>query len=770
MNTRNGTLSPVSTGSNDWSPITRYQNIAGENPYSPTFPPAPGSRGITPPTSLHSSANTTDGGMSNGMRNGNPSPPSSVGRSSDGTGLYAQNMSDAGMGPRKMVVLEETLGEHYRVLKAYLGPYLRDEKGNPRPSRAKDKLTRLSAVQFQELSTDVYDESIRREQDRKRGGPGAPGNETPKFLLPKNNFHPKRNQARQKLSTLPLERFRQLATDVYYELERRFPRFTGGDVLRPASPAGSVASRASTNRGPPSRMGTPNSMNGSMMNGGMGRGRPPPGGYRPGPPPNGPPMPPGLRPGEPNELGRPLPKTFQSNTIVPNKGTMVEDDDSGPDDEDAFNLEGAAARRQTDKSGRSMGEAQGKIISDLESKVSELQSKVGSLEETLQQKEGQIQKFQDSDRTRDSTTASERAEWDELRYSLEEKVGQAEDLNASLRSEIDRLRTENADVERSLRAQIADLESKPPQEAYDGGDGQWRQRCEELEAELNEQQQITEEVRKDAQTFLQEMRELSLRSDAGLEKEERLATQVATLDAELKDWKSRYARAKTQLRTLKASSVGLQGLASPDISNYTRDSSFSTPDGAVKDMHVTNFQLSIDELLQVARRSDPEQVLESMRHVVKCVRAITGDIDSTPLSQLQSPTSSVSGDVAARLPTTSSLQARTMPRLLASRPSASWMQLPVTCPPPSSNLSSRSKCDPRLRMSLRTRKTKTGRCLSSRTSTLLTVLMEPMAATEMLLETASDTNVIAVKAAAAALLATVPTALPTAAMTVKASV
>jgi hypothetical protein len=36
-----------------------------------------------------------------------------------------------------------------------------------------------------------------------------------------------------------------------------------------------------------------------------------------------------------------------------------------------------------------------------------------------------------------------------------------------------------------------------------------------------------------------------------------------------------------------------------------------------------------------------------MRHVVKCVRAITGDIDSTSLSQIQSPTSSVSGDIFA---------------------------------------------------------------------------------------------------------------------------
>lgn len=640
MNTRNGTLSPVSTDStSEWSPITRYQNL--DNPYSPSLPPS--RNGVTPPASIHSNA---DGAMAGPMaRNGNPSPPSSVGRSSDGTGLYAQSMSDQAMSSRKMMALEETLAEHYRVLKAYLGPYLNDEKGNPRPSRAKDKLTRLSSVQFQELSTDVYDESIRREQDRKRGGPGAPGNETPKFLLPKNNFHPKRNQARQKLSTLPLERFRQLATDVFYELERRSPRFGGGDIPRAGSPSGSMASR--TSRGPPSRVGTPNSMNG----GGRG-GRPPPGAYRNGPPPPGMmPGPPGaLRPGSgPNELGRPLPKTFQSNTIVPNKGTMVEDDDDSgaDDDDDAFNLEGAAARRQTNKSAKSMSEAQEKMISDLENQVSELQGKVGSLEGSLRDKDAELAKAKEADTMRDSNTASERAEWDDLRYSLEEKVEKAENLNTSLRSEIDRLRIENADMERNLRAEIADLQANPPQKAYDSNNDEWRQRCEELERELSEQQQTSEEVRRDAQMFLQEMRELSARSDAAVEKEERLTKQVSSLEADVKEWKSRYARAKTQLRSLKASSIGLASLASPDISNYTRDATFSTPDGAVKDVHVTNFQLSIDELLQVARRSDSDQVLETMRHVVKCVRAITGDIDHTPLSQLQSPTSSVNGDMSS---------------------------------------------------------------------------------------------------------------------------
>ncbi|KAF2186643.1 cell polarity protein-like protein [Zopfia rhizophila CBS 207.26] len=653
MNGRNGTLSPVSTDSNDWSPITRYQNIGGsDNPYSPTLPS--NNRGITPPASVHTSTSTSDGGMPNGMgrsgaSNGNPSPPSSVGRSSDGTGLYASSMTDASISSRKMLILEETLAEHYRVLKGYLAPYLRDEKGNPRPSRAKDKLTRLSAVQFQELSTDVYDESLRREADRKRGGPNAPGNDTPKFLLPKNNFHPKRNQARQKLSTLPLERFRQLATDVFYELERRFPRFTGPDIERMGSPAGSIASR--TSRGPPSRVGTPNSMNGGM------RGRPAPGapGFRNGPP--GPPGPggPGFRPGsQSNEFGRPLPKTFQQNTIVPNKGTMVEDDDDDSgvndddDDGDAFDLEGAAprqSRRQTNKSLKSMSVAQDKTVSDLQSQVSQLQDKVDSLEGTLQSKNGEIQRLQDADRNKDTTAASERAEWDDLRYSLERKVEEAQNLNSSLRSEIEKIRTENSDNERDLRAQISDLEMNArQQQSYNNGGGQWRQRCEELERELSEQQQIAEEVRQDASQFLQEMRQLSSRSDAALEKEEQLSNQVSSLEVELKEWKSRYARAKTQLRNLKASSIGLASLASPAITNYARDATFTTPDGLVKDVHVTKFQLSIDELLQVARRQDQEQVLESMKHVVKCVRAITGDIDSVPLSQVQSPSSSVNGD------------------------------------------------------------------------------------------------------------------------------
>ena len=45
------------------------------------------------------------------------------------------------------------------------------------------------------------------------------------YLPVKQEFHPKRNAARQKLSSLTKNRFKDLASDVYYELLRRNPSF-----------------------------------------------------------------------------------------------------------------------------------------------------------------------------------------------------------------------------------------------------------------------------------------------------------------------------------------------------------------------------------------------------------------------------------------------------------------------------------------------------------------------------------------------------------------
>ena len=337
-------LSPVSVAGSDWSGIKNYNSP--ENDLMFGGPP---------------------GGANQMNGRHNVSPPASVARSSDGTGLYA---SSEGSATLRNIALEEQVALHHTALAKWLRDFLRT-KGNIRPNRARDKLLRLSAIQFQELSTDVYDELQRRE-------PGATDDETPEdeappFLPPKQNFHEKRNQARQKLSTLPADRFRDLATDVFYELERRFPRFSSGLIPPITSPTNSMDGRGmppmggrGSNPGMPPRMASP----GPMRAGSPGPGMMRPGGpYRPGPggppgtaagangyrgPPRGPP-PHGAPPGPPrgpvgpdgqNSFGRPLPKTFQNSTIIPNKGTMIEDDDGDDDDDmDAFGLEDNGQRR-----------------------------------------------------------------------------------------------------------------------------------------------------------------------------------------------------------------------------------------------------------------------------------------------------------------------------------------------------------------------------------------------------------------------------------------
>jgi hypothetical protein len=175
-------------------------------------------------------------------------------------------------------------------------------------------------------------------------------------------------------------------------------------------------------------------------------------------------------------------------------------------------------------------------------------------------------------------------------------------------------------------------------QAPKGEDDEWRHRYEDLERELTDQQHVTEEVRQQASAFLQEMKELSVRSDQALHKEERLQSQVSTLEDEVREWKSRYAVTKTKLRTIRASSVGLgMAMHSPDMANVAKDRNFGSPDGLVKDIHVTKFQLSIDEYLQVARREEPQALLESMKNVFVCVKNITSDISAN--SNVSSPQS-----------------------------------------------------------------------------------------------------------------------------------
>lgn len=257
----------------------------------------------------------------------------------------------------------------------------------------------------------------------------------------------------------------------------------------------------------------------------------------------------------------------------------------------------------------------------------DLQSKLDGLEDQLKRKDDELNRLLDEERSKSSTEDVERREWEEARSNMEKRINEAQAMNDDLRGEIDRLREmQDAEVNK-LRADLDDALQQQSRGtgAQDGaGDAELQRENQELRAALQEQEHVTEDVRREAQQFLQEMKILSEQHNPAWEKQAELEKRVETLESEVREWRNRYARTKTQLRSLRASSMGL---TIEDASKYMQEKGFTHEKGMIKDVHVTRFQISIDELLMKARTEEPEKAMESMKAVVVSVRRITRDMD-----------------------------------------------------------------------------------------------------------------------------------------------
>ena len=179
----------------------------------------------------------------------------------------------------------------------------------------------------------------------------------------------------------------------------------------------------------------------------------------------------------------------------------------------------------------------------------------------------------------------------------------------------------------------SDLEAKLAQ-ARDLNENKAHQ---DLRTQLLRQEKVTTEVRQEATGFLNQMKVLSERSGQSLEREEKLVHQVHQLEKELQQWKNRYARSKTQLGNLRSSSIE-STLSQPSAA---RDAAFTSQEGLVKDIHITKFQMAIDELLQSARGSEPNAVLAQVKSVVVAVRNITLDMGDTQRESLRMTTNTL---------------------------------------------------------------------------------------------------------------------------------
>lgn len=128
--------------------------------------------------------------------------------------------------------------------------------------------------------------------------------------------------------------------------------------------------------------------------------------------------------------------------------------------------------------------------------------------------------------------------------------------------------------------------------------------------------------------FLNQMKSISERADYSYEREEKMGGEISKLQDEVKEWKTRYARTKAALRSLRTTSMGLVMPSSTTL--VAKEGGLSDPNGLVKDVHITKFQISIDELLRTARGINCAQTLDYVKGVVIATRAITENIDDSP--------------------------------------------------------------------------------------------------------------------------------------------
>ncbi|KAG8752017.1 component of the polarisome, partial [Ceratobasidium sp. 423] len=526
----------------------------------------------------------------------------------------------------------------------------------PQNSRAnaREKLTRLTRQQFQELSTDVYDELMRRNENEKGGA------ETP-FLPVRDDFHPKRNQARQKLATLPAIRFKDLSSDVFYELGRRYPEFKEPETLPdvPDTPASEydaptpelVGGRA------PNRQSSRDQGFSTGAGSGSDRRRPSQDDYsvrrrpsedetrrRPSTD-----QVPYRRPSQDSQIGRrpsqDKPSGMASSSFVtPNKSTIAEEDiqvpygrDEGTEDED-YDDDDSKRPLSGDRNGHTKKPSQGglnalgfNLLSAPMSPTSDDGTPINGLNGRTNSDYYEKMSF-----GRASVTSSQggggggekRGEVEEIRRDYEFKIATMQSKMASYdeksRGDAERIRTlegELRDVRRSLSERDAETRKL-------------RERCDQLEEDLQDAQDgqgnggsggVTDQLRREMQTLLDDLREMAAnRDDLAAERDADSQT-IRELSSQVQEYKRKYEAAKTELRGLKATS---QLYVQQPVSVTKQDQLPISERGGIVDVHITEFQSAIDTMLMAGRSNAPSTALTAMKAIVTSVSAIADDVES----------------------------------------------------------------------------------------------------------------------------------------------
>jgi hypothetical protein len=143
-----------------------------------------------------------------------------------------------------------------------------------------------------------------------------------------------------------------------------------------------------------------------------------------------------------------------------------------------------------------------------------------------------------------------------------------------------------------------------------------------LQKELERQQRITDQVREEASAFLVEMRTIAESQKTN----ESLVMEVQTLKMEVQEWKSRYSKAKSEVRNLKAASTyGTVGTLQPNFGSFGEASPYFSPYGRVRSSNVAKFQVAMDEFVSKSRQHNVD-LLQYLHNVIVATRMINQEI------------------------------------------------------------------------------------------------------------------------------------------------
>ncbi|KAI8338919.1 hypothetical protein BC941DRAFT_512161 [Chlamydoabsidia padenii] len=512
------------------------------------------------------------------------------------------SMASSSSRPYNNVNYESSARTYYVELRKYLKGFLAKEAAegvHPQRASARQKLSRLSNLQFHELAMDVYDELMRRNLNDKF----VP------FLAVREEFHPKRNQARQKLATLPDPRFMDLASDVYYELTRRYPHIMdANDTNRPPMPPIPATSTSSS------------------------------------------------LPRHPMANGQQKPPASQSTTIVPMKGTINVEPVSSKDSSDEEDEDGHTQYSENSPVGKYTPSTHQQpyqrdrhtdnattITSTNESNGYQRkqsltpQSTTSSSAPSYYQQKGNgkaegesldslmadlgnmvLSRSQESDNSntaynmRTNGNVDKRSDDDHRIASLTKRIQMLEKENQNLLA-----RNQSRDgTENGSMDQMAKL-----QDEYQRLDEQFRT----LERNHRDQQEIVRNVKQETSQLMDELEKLSNENDKLRKEKDQSDTQNRQLAQEIQEWQTKYQKLRMELRNTKGSTDEENAYPSQVIikNNFLQP----TRSGIISYDSIISYQAAVEDLLQKARSKTPSDVLASMKTIVMTCKSITEDVE-----------------------------------------------------------------------------------------------------------------------------------------------